>query len=632
MGAFSFGGTVLWWFMRRSEPGYLPIEQYGVIGDLRTAALVNPNGAIDFMCYPRFDSPSIFCASVDARRGGCFQLQPLLEIVRTRQTYIADTNILLSRFLSADGIAEIASYLDMGEGGDRLPVLVRRIKAASGDVEVRLHFAPRFNYARSKHRAEIRNAGRSVLFRSAGDDGVALWLHGDVAMEVVDGDATATFRLRAGAHATFVMEGASEDGGPTELTAAFSSESFKRTSNYWRRWIGRCTYKGRWREMVHRSALALKLLISREHGSVIAAPSFGFPCEIGGERNWDYRYTWLRDAAFTLYALTRLGYTDESAAFNTWLEERVKELEGGQELQAIYRLDGRRLGSEVHLDHLEGYRGSRPVRIGTVNHEQLQLDIHGELLDSIYLYDKYGSPVSYDLWRCLHRLVEYVCANWRQPDSGIWEVRSGRHEFLYSRLMCWVAVDRAVRLAMKRSLPAPLDRWRAVRDEIFGSIHGEFWSPSRKAFVQMKGSEAMDATTLLMPLVRMISPTDPRWTSTLRAIGEDLVEDRRVYRYRVNEAFAEGLRGRDGTFSICSFWYAECVARSGDLQQARLLFELMMTYASPLGLFSEQIGAAGEFLGNFPQAYTHCGLISAAFDLDRRLSSADSAAISGGLG
>ncbi len=618
--------------MAGTNHGYLPIEQSGVIGDLRTVALLNPNGAIDLMCFPQFDSPSIFCASVDAKRGGRFAIEPILKHARTTQTYIADTNVLLSRFLSGEGIAEIASYLVMNADDPERQVLVRRIKAADGDVAVRVRFAPRFNYARSSHTAEIRQEGKSILFQSGGDDGLALWLHSEVAMEVEHGDAVARFTLPHGRHATFVMEEARTDREPVRLTSEYSSESFKRTCNYWRKWIGRCTYKGRWREMVHRSALALKLLIARDFGSVIAAPSFGFPCDIGGERNWDYRYTWLRDAAFTLYGLIRLGYTDESAAFNTWLEDRVKELKTGEELQAIYRADGHQLDSEVQLDHLEGYRGSRPVRIGTANHGQLQLDIYGELLDSIYLYDKYGSPVSYELWVCLHKLVDYVCDNWRRPDSGIWEVRSGRHEFLYSRLMGWVAVDRAVRLATKRSLPGPVDRWRATRDAIFSSIHHDFWNPSRQAFVQIKGAQSMDATALLMPLVRMISPTDPKWISTLQAITADLVVDRRVYRYRVNEAFPDGLRGRDGTFSICSFWYAECVARSGDIQQARLLFEQMLSYASPLGLFSEQIGPAGEFLGNFPQAYTHCGLISAAYEIDRRLSSTRDTAISGGLG
>jgi GH15 family glucan-1,4-alpha-glucosidase len=384
--------------------------------------------------------------------------------------------------------------------------------------------------------------------------------------------------------------------------------------------------------MVHRSALTLKLLTSREFGSIIAAPCFGFPNEIGGERNWDYRHTWIRDASFTTYALMRLGYTGEANAFMGWLEQRIGELDEGSELAIMYGIDGRRIAGEEQLDHLEGYRGSRPVRIGSTNHGQFQLDIHGELMDSVYLHDKHGTPISYDLWQCLHQVIEFVCANWKQPDASIWEVRSGNREFLYSRVMSWVALDRALRLAGKRSLPAPLDRWRSVRDEIYQSVFRDFWHADRKAFVQFKGAHALDAAALIMPLVRMISPTDPRWLSTLAAIESDLVEDSRVYRYRVGEAFGDELDGREGTFSICSFWYIECLARSGDLQQARFLFEKMLSYSSSLGLFSEQLGTAGEFLGNMPQAFTHLALISTAFDLDRRLSRTADAKVGGGLG
>jgi GH15 family glucan-1,4-alpha-glucosidase len=620
--------------MAQSTPDYLPIEDYGIIGDMHTTALVNPGGSIDFMCFPAFDSPSIFCAVLDRQKGGCFSLEPILPDARMRQMYIPDTNVLLSRFHSAAGIAEISNFMVVDGPQTESQALVRRIKAARGDIKVRMRFAPRFDYARAAHTATFRNEKRqSVLFQSkGGDDAIALWLHAGVPMELSDGDATAEFSIPQGEHVTFVMELARENAEPVNLTPEYSTESFKQTTNFWRRWIGRCTYHGRWRESVHRSALALKLLICRKHGSIIAAPTFGFPAEIGGERNWDYRYTWLRDGAFSIYALMRLGYTEEAAAFNQWLGQRIEELEPGEELQVMYRIDGRKLGGEFHLDHLSGYRGSRPVRIGSTNHDQRQLDIYGALLDSIYLYDKYGSPISHTLWGGIRSLIDHVCEHWRKPDSGIWEVRSGQHEFLYSRLMCWVAVDRALRLATKRSLPAPHDRWRATRDEIFTSIHEEFWNPQRRAFVQTRGSNALDASTLLMPLVRMISATDPKWVSTLRAIEEDLVEDRRVYRYRVNDDFPEGIAGRDGTFSICSFWYAECVARTGDLQKARLLFEMMLESAGPLGLFSEQMGPAGEFLGNMPQAYTHLGLISAAFDIDRRLAAIADKAVSGGSG
>jgi GH15 family glucan-1,4-alpha-glucosidase len=372
--------------------------------------------------------------------------------------------------------------------------------------------------------------------------------------------------------------------------------------------------------MVNRSALALKLLTSREFGSIVAAPCFGLPADVGGERNWDYRFTWIRDASFTLYALIRLGFMDEAEAFVTWLGDRCQEIDGGGSLQIMYRIDGRRDIDERTLDHLSGHRASRPVRIGSTNYNQLQLDIYGELLDAVYLYDKFGAPISHDMWTQIVWLLGWLCDNWRQPDAGMWEVRSGNREFLSSRFMSWVALDRGLRMAEKRSRPAPVDAWRRERDRIYTSIFDEFWSPSRKAFVQSRGSDALDASALLMPLIKIVSPTDPQWLSTLRAIHDDLVCDSLVYRYHVGEAFSDELAGRDGTFSICSFWYIECVSRAGDPQQARYLFEKMLGYANPLGLFSEQLGRRGEFLGNIPQAFTHLSLISAAFDLDRRLS------------
>ena len=380
-------------------------------------------------------------------------------------------------------------------------------------------------------------------------------------------------------------------------------------------------YDGRWREMVKRSAMTLKLLTSAKYGSLVAAPTFGLPEQIGGPRNWDYRYTWIRDASFTLYALIRLGYTAESAAFMRWIEDRCAELNPDGSLQIMYGIDGRHELTETTLGHLEGYRGSKPVRIGNGAYDQLQLDIYGELMDSVYLYDKYGQPISYDLWRNLVRLIDWVCDNWRRKDEGIWEVRGGRKEFLYSRLLCWVAIDRGVRLALKRSFPAPLGRWLEVRDEIYLEIQNGFWNDKLGAFVQHKGADALDASALLMPLVRFISPVDPRWLSTLRAIEDRLVDDSLVYRYRVGRAADDGLHSAEGTFNMCSFWFVECLSRAGELDKARLYLEKMLGYANHLGLYGEELGPAGESLGNFPQAFTHLALISAATDLNRRLGS-----------
>lgn len=610
--------------------GYPEIEDYGIIGDLRTAALVGLRGSIDFMCFPEFDSPSIFCANVDRERGGRFQIEPLLEDVREKHLYLPDTNVLITRFLSAGGVAEISNYMVLSEEEeDCEQALVRRAKCVHGSVRFRLCVAPRFNYAQSEHTVHEESSG-CLRFESGGPDGLKLRLHSDVPLEIRDSDGYAEFTLTAGEKASFVLEEA-DQASPCDRSG-YSRDSFKKTCDYWRSWIGKCTYNGRWREAVHRSALALKLLTSRRHGSIIASPCFGFPNEVGGERNWDYRYTWIRDASFSTYALMRIGFTEEAESFMRWLEARIKELAEGEILQTMYRIDGSKLEGEFHLGGLEGYRQSLPIRIGSTNHDQLQLDIFGEVMDSVYLFDKYGSPISHDLWKSLRKLVEYVCRHWQDADAGIWEVRGGPCEFLFSRVLCWVAVDRAIRLAHKRGLPAPVERWREERDRIYEDVFENFWDSGRGAFVQFKGTTALDASTLIMPLVRMISPTDPKFLSTLQAISEDLVEDSLVYRYNVGEAFSDELEGGEGTFSICSYWYIECISRAGDLQKARYLFEKMLGYSNSVGLFSEQLGSRGEFLGNVPQAFTHLAMISAAYDLDRKLSGENSPRIGGGKG
>ncbi len=599
---------------------YQPIENYGIVGDLHTVALVGMDGSIDFMAFPHFDSPTIFAALLDHRHGGRFQIAPVLGQARQKQIYLSDSNILISRFLSEEGVAEVSDFMPVA-GAVQAHALVRRAKTVRGEVAFRMVCAPRFDYARARHQVEQQQDGE-VLFVSRGQDKTALRLRTAVPVRIDHGAATAEFTLRTGETATFVLEQALPGVASPLANPAYVTQAFKDTLNFWRHWVGRSTYRGRRREMVQRSALTLKLLTSQPYGAMVAAPTFGLPEVIGGGRNWDYRYTWIRDASFTIYAFMRLGYTEEAAAFMRWIEARCAAITSEGTLQIMYGIDGRHDLTEEHLLHFAGYKQSSPVRIGNGASNQLQLDIYGELMDAVYLYNKYGELISYDFWTSLVRLLEWVRGNWQRQDEGIWEVRGGRQEFLYSRLMCWVALDRGIRLAQKRSFPAPLEQWYRTRDEIYRDILTNFWDPVRQTFVQHKGSTTVDASCLLMPLVLFMGPTDPRWLSTLRAVEAHLIDDSLVYRYKIGDAAADGLLGEEGTFCMCSFWYVECLSRAGDPQKARYFFEKMLGYANHVGLYAEELGPRGEHLGNYPQAFTHLALISAAYDLDRKLSAA----------
>jgi GH15 family glucan-1,4-alpha-glucosidase len=597
---------------------YQPIENHGIIGNLQTVALVGLDGCIDFLCLPYFDSPSIFAALLDAEKGGAFKLSAKLQNATPRQLYVSDSNVLLTRFLSADGVGEVSDYMpvvthDPPDHEEVKQQVVRRAKCVRGDLGFEMVCAPRFNYGRAVHKVQ-RVASNDVLFLTDEGGVKALRLRASHDLRILeDGSVRADFTLSASESALFVLE--IERGAPPGVQDREETQSFKATLNFWQSWINRSNYRGRWREMVARSALVLKLLTSQRYGSIVAAPTFGLPEVIGGGRNWDYRFTWIRDASFTLYALSRLGFQTEAGAFMKWLEDRCRELEPDTGLQIMYGVDGRKELAEETIEHWAGYRGSFPVRVGNGAAGQLQLDIYGELLDSIYIYNKYGEPISHDLWTDVSRLVDWVCNHWNQADEGIWEVRGGRQELFYSRLMCWVAVDRGLRLADKRSFPAPRSRWLTTRDEIYTQIHQDFWNPTLGAFVQARNGDALDAACLLAPLVRFISPTDPRWVSTMKAVRSSLTDDSLVYRYR-NE---DGLVGHEGTFCMCSFWYIEALARGGDVLRARYLFEKMLGYANHLGLYAEELGPSGEHLGNFPQAFTHLSLISTAFELNRRL-------------
>jgi GH15 family glucan-1,4-alpha-glucosidase len=402
---------------------------------------------------------------------------------------------------------------------------------------------------------------------------------------------------------------------PDELLAMFTD-----TSRFWRHWLAGSTYRGRWREMVGRSAMTLKLMTYAPTGGLVAAPTAGLPEQVGGERNWDYRYTWIRDASFSVRALLGLGFTDEAAAFMHWLSDRIEDVsgDGSAPLKIMYRVDGSSDLGEETLAHFEGYQGSKPVRIGNGAADQLQLDIYGEMLDSIWLADRHDIRVGHPGWMKLSHIADWLCTHWDQPDEGIWETRGGRQQFTYGRLMCWVALDRMIRMAQAYGRPADLTRWTSERDEVYRQIMDAGWNPKRGAFTQHNKTEVLDASLLMMPLTGFVVPTDPMWLSTLDAMEGELVEDSLVYRYNPS-ASPDGLAGEEGTFSICTFWYVDALARSGRLEQARLTLEKMFTYANHVGLYAEEIGLTGEQLGNFPQAFTHLALINAAINLDYQL-------------
>ncbi len=606
---------------------YLPIEDYGIIGDMRTCALVGMNGSIDWLCYPHFDSPSVFGALLDAERGGRFRIAPRADGVSQRQFYWPDTNVLVTRFLSEDGVGQIIDYMPVHEGEERHSEVVRHLHVVRGRMHFDMECQPRFDYARADHETSLSGSG--AVFHGPG---VSLGLATDVALERRGDGVGAELVLGEGESSIFVLRGIECRGGDCgpQLDRERADAQFRKTVDFWRRWVAGCEYTGRWREQVRRSTLVLKLLTFEPTGAIVAAPTTSLPEVLGGVRNWDYRYTWVRDAAFTIYGLLRVGFTHEAARFMSWIEARCRELDpdNGEPLAILYGIDGRRDLPEKTLDHLEGYRGSKPVRIGNGAQHQLQLDIYGPLLDAVYLYNKYGSKISYDFWRELRRLVDWVCENWQQADEGIWEVRGGRQQFVYSKLMCWVAVDRGLRLADKRSFPADRPRWERVRDEIYEWVMHEGWNPRRGAFVQAQDSDVLDAANLIMPLVFFAAPSDPRMLSTLDVLNRPprdggLVEDGLVYRYNPRET-DDGLPGTEGSFNMCTFWLVEALARAGSvdlgrLDSARLLFEQMLGYANHVGLYAEQTGPRGEALGNFPQAFTHLALISAAYNLDRAL-------------
>jgi GH15 family glucan-1,4-alpha-glucosidase len=600
----------------RTDTGYLPIAEHGIIGDLHSIALVGTDGTIDWYCPGRFDAPSVFASILDKDKGGYWRIGPAVVEGTSKQLYFPDTNVLMTRFLTSEGVVEMQDFMPISEPGTHhRQRLIRRLVAVRGELHLRLELEPRFDYAQAEHKTHVFDEG--VVFHGPE---LSLALDSAVPLDQTEHGVSAEFTLKEGETATFTLESVDEDYETHVHSEEETRELFDRTVAFWRGWLRHCSYEGRWREMVFRSALTLKLLTYQPTGAIIAAATTSLPEQLGGERNWDYRFTWIRDAAFSVYALLRLGFTQEAEAFMGWLQRRLNEKLDGESgpLQIMYGIDGNADLEEVVLDHLEGYEGSHPVRVGNGAATQRQLDIYGEMIDSVYLYNKYGRPLYHESWQAVRRVIDWVCENWDTRDEGVWETRGGQQNFTYSRLMCWVAVERAIRIARQRGLPADLVGWMNVRDEIYEQIMTKGWNEEREAFVQHFDDDVLDASLLLMPLVKFISPTDPRWLSTLDAIGRELVSDSLVYRYNA-KASPDGLEGDEGTFSICSFWYVEALTRAGRIEDARLAFEKMLTYGNHLGLFAEEIGHSGELLGNFPQAFTHLSLISAAVNLDRRL-------------
>jgi len=589
-----------------------PIENHGIIGDMRSAALVADTGSIDFCCWPDFDSPTIFSALLDTPEAGIFQLAPDLPDARRQQIYLPDTNVLQTRWIAMDAVVEVTDLMPIDEDENNLPRLVRRVNVRFGRATIRMNCRVRMDYSRAETVARID--GDDVCFEAPGQP--AMRLSSTAPLSLDHQTAVAEFVMEQGQTIEFILGGAEDP----QVSAGKCQRYFRDTLSFWRRWSKQSEYRGRWREIVTRSALALKLLTSRRHGGIIAAATFGLPETPGGERNWDYRYTWIRDASFTVYAFMRLGYTDEANAYMRWVRGRVGDCcDDSTRLGILYSLEGREELPEENLDHLSGYGGARPVRIGNEAYKQTQLDIYGELLDAVYLANKYGEAIAHEGWKHVTQLVDYVCKHWRDKDVGIWEMRGDDKHFLHSRLMCWVAVDRAIRLSLKRSLPAPFARWDKERQAIHDDIWENFWNEDLGHFVQHKGSRNLDASMLLMPLVRFVGASDPRWLATLDAIERTLVRDGMVFRYRNDDDHDDGLMGEEGAFVACSFWYVECLARAGRVEQAHLEFEQLLRYANPLGLYAEEFDTHAHHLGNTPQALSHLALISAANFLDRKL-------------
>jgi len=620
--------TIAW---QRDERGYLPIEGYGLIGNGRTVALVGADGSIDWCPFARIDHPSVFARILDAERGGYWQIVPD-EPWTVERHYLDDTNILVTEFTTASGVVQVTDLMPSIAFGSDLGVtqslwdgmLLRFVRGVRGTVRMRQILDPRFDYARDETRFEIIH-GRGAI---ACSDHGALRVVSSELLTIDDNALTTEFELSAGQASYFSIN--YHSSGATvwmDLPPNVAQELLDREIEGWQRWISRCTYTGPWAADVRRSALTLKLLDYLPSGAMAAAATTSLPEGIGGVRNWDYRYAWIRDTSYALHALHSIGFRDEAQGFLQWIVDVTNDDPAA--LQIMYRVDGKQDLEEMELDHLEGYKGSRPVRIGNGAHAQRQLDRFGEVLDAAYVHRRFNGVINNDLWSFLVETVDQVTERWRMPDSGIWEVRSGERRMTFSNVMCWVALDRAIRLAEMDDRPAPLDAWRKLREAIRGEImeYGVVDGVFSQSFVDTDGA-ILDASALSFPLRGFVSVDDPIMQATIDAIERELTDEGLVARYAVHE-FADnvdGLPGEEGRFVICSCWLIDCLTGLGELDRAQALLEQMLAQGNDLGLYSEEIDHKnGMFLGNFPQAFSHLGIINAIVNLGRARGNADSA-------
>ncbi|KAK1757445.1 trehalase [Echria macrotheca] len=662
--------------MRRAGGGYLPIENYGLIGNMRTCALVGMDGSVDFMCWPEFDSPTVFCRLLDKDKGGYFSIQPAKHLsCTTKQQYLPSSNILQTRYIHEDGVIDLvdffprpksakvlfkgpkqSAYREMKSVQEELKKwLVRRVECIRGRLQLEVEVFPAFEYARETHTTTILQENHSCSHSGASKvvtfHGSRVQLQLDVSIDNGDDDGrfsppsvsfkkvkrpgmlgegvVATIDVSEGQAVSFVLRNDLPNHITPIITSAVLDNQQHDTQTYWYNWIANSKYKGRWREVVSRSLMILKLMTYEPTGAIIAAPTFSIPEDVGGVRNWDYRFSWVRDSSFTIYILLRLGFTEEADAYMDFISERfIKSRAAAGGLPIMFTIRGETDIPEVELNHLDGYKGSRPVRIGNGAAYHQQFDIYGELMDAIYLYNKYGKPIHWDLWCSIREMLDYVLTIKNDPDMSIWEVRNNKQNFVYSKVMLWVAFDRGLRLSEKRNFPCPnRANWLAARDGLYEEIMEKGYNKDMKCFVQSYENRTMlDSSILIAPLVFFIAPNDPRFLNTMDRImlppdKGGLTSTGLVYRYDT-ELSEDGVGGREGAFSMCTFWLVEAMTRASVYEPAYLirainLFENMLSFSNHLMMFSEEISRSGEQLGNTPQAFSHLALISAAFNLDR---------------